>query len=258
MKKIALLLALFLFGIQGLFAQTRDITGSVTSSEDGAPIPGVSVMVKGTTVGTVTDVNGNFSLSIPAFAQTLSFSFVGMNSLDVPIGTQSEFKILMYPATFGVDEVVVTALGISRQKKSLGYAVQDIQSEEIVKAAPVNVISTLAGKVAGVQVNQAGGQIGASSRVVIRGNSSLGSNEPLVVVDGIPIANNSITANSVDYGSGLYDINPQDIESISILKGGAAAALYGMWAGHGVILITTKSGRGKARGFRSPMKETIM
>ena len=250
MKKIALLLALFLFGIQGLFAQTRDITGSVTSSEDGAPIPGVSVMVKGTTVGTVTDVNGNFSLSIPAFAQTLSFSFVGMNSLDVPIGTQSEFKILMYPATFGVDEVVVTALGISRQKKSLGYAVQDIQSEEIVKAAPVNVISTLAGKVAGVQVNQAGGQIGASSRVVIRGNSSLGSNEPLVVVDGIPIANNSITANSVDYGSGLYDINPQDIESISILKGGAAAALYGMWAGHGVILITTKSGRGKARGVQ--------
>lgn len=248
MKKVALLLALILFGLQGLFAQTRDISGTVTSSEDGAPIPGVSVVVKGTTLGTVTDMNGAFTLRIPANAEALMFSFVGMNGLEVPVGNQTSFKILMYPATFGVDEVVVTALGISREKKSLGYAVQDVKSDELVKSGTPNVISSLAGKVAGMQVNQAGGQIGASSRIVVRGNSSLGDNQPLVVVDGIPIANNSITANAVDYGSGLYDINPQDIESVSVLKGGAAAALYGMRAGHGVILITTKSGSGRAKG----------
>ena len=132
MKKVTLLLALLMFGLQGLFAQTRDISGAVTSSEDGSPIPGVSVVVKGTTLGTITDMNGKYSLKVPANAQTLSFSFVGMKTSDITIGNQSVINVLLYPATFGVDEVVVTALGVSREKKSLGYAVQDVKSDDLV------------------------------------------------------------------------------------------------------------------------------
>lgn len=247
MKKVALLLALIFIGLQ-VFSQTREITGTVTSAEDGGAIPGVSVLVKGTTLGTVTDLEGRFRLQVPNNAQTLVFSFVGMTSQEVAIGNQNTFRIQLKAETIGVDEVVVTALGISREKKSLGYAVQEVKSEELVQAGAPNVISTLSGKVAGMQVNQSGGQIGSSARIVLRGNSSFGDNQPLIVVDGIPIANNSINQNYVDYGTGLNDINPQDIESISVLKGGAAAALYGMRAGHGVILITTKSGAGKAKG----------
>lgn len=247
MKKVTLLLAMFLLGLQVLFAQTREITGVVTSGEDGSPIPGVSVIVKGTTLGTVTDMDGRFALQVPTDAQDLVFSFVGMASQDIAIAGRNTINIVMQPQAIGVDEVVVTALGISREKKSLGYAVQDVKSDELVKAASPNVINSLSGKVAGVQISQAGGQIGSSSRIVIRGNSSFGDNQPLIVVDGIPISNSNLSQNAVDFGSGLNDINPQDIESISVLKGGSAA-LYGMRAGHGVILITTKSGAGKAKG----------
>ncbi len=249
MKKIMLFLSLFLF--MGIFVapgQTRQITGTVASSEDSAPIPGVSVAVKGTTLGTVTNMNGKFALQVPEDAGTLVVSFVGMKTLEITLGSPTIYNVKMEPDVLGIDEVVVTALGISREKKSLGYAVQDVKGDELVKAASPNVISSLAGKVAGVQINQIGGQIGASSRIVIRGNSSFGDNQPLIVVDGIPVSNDTKNQNDVDYGSGLYDINPQDIESISVLKGGAAAALYGMRAGHGVILITTKSGSGKAKG----------
>lgn len=250
MKKIAFFFTILLFmGTLVLNAQTRVITGKVTSSEDDMPVPGVSIVVRGTTLGTVTDLDGNYSLQVPEDAQNLVFSFVGMSTQEIGIAGRSTINVVMQPQTIGVDEVVVTALGISREKKSLGYAVQDVKSEELVKAAAPNAISSLAGKVAGVQINQIGGQIGASSRIVIRGNSSFGDNQPLVVVDGIPIANDTKNYNDVDFGSGLYDINPQDIESISVLKGGAAAALYGMRAGHGVILITTKAGAGKAKGI---------
>jgi len=241
-------MAMFLLGLQVLFAQTREITGTVTSGEDGAPIPGVSVIVKGTTLGTVTDMDGRYRLQVPVDAQNLVFSFVGMATQEIAIAGRNNISIVMQPQAIGVDEVVVTALGISREKKSLGYAVQDVKSDELVKAATPNVISSLAGKVAGVQITHSGGQIGASSRIVIRGNSSFGDNQPLIVVDGIPISNSATMQNSVDYGSGLYDINPQDIESVSVLKGGAAAALYGMRAGRGVILITTKTGSGRAKG----------
>jgi TonB-dependent SusC/RagA subfamily outer membrane receptor len=248
MKKVTLLMAMLLLGLQVLFAQTREITGVVTSGEDGAPIPGVSVIVKGTTLGTVTDMEGRYRLQVPVDAQNLTFSFVGMATQEIAIAGRSNISVVLQPQAIGVDEVVVTALGISREKKSLGYAVQDVKSDELVRAATPNVISSLAGKVAGVQITNSGGQIGASSRIVIRGNSSFGDNQPLIVVDGIPISNSAAMQNSVDYGSGLYDINPQDIESVSVLKGGAAAALYGMRAGNGVILITTKTGSGRAKG----------
>ncbi|MEK7718635.1 MAG: SusC/RagA family TonB-linked outer membrane protein [Bacteroidota bacterium] len=249
MRKISLLLVFLGFiGLQVVFAQTRQITGVVTSGDDGTSIPGVSVVVKGSTLGTITDMDGKFTLKVPQGAKTLSVTFVGMSATEVALTSASNYKVVMQSESVSVDEVVVTALGITRAKKSLGYAVQDVKSAELTKSAQSNVISSLNGKVAGVQINQAGGQIGASSRIVIRGNSSFGDNQPLIVVDGIPYGNNSTTANAVDYGSGLYDINPEDIESVSVLKGGSAA-LYGMRAGHGVILITTKSGKNKQKGI---------
>ena len=248
MKKIAIFLSILLFmGNLVAFAQTQTITGTVISAEDDMPIPGVSVSVKGTTLGTVTNIDGEYTIKVPQDAQSLMFSFVGMKTEEVAIAG-STVDVTLQPQTIGVDEVVVTALGISREKKSLGYGAQSVQSDALTKAASPNVMNSLSGKVAGVQINQTGGQVGASSRIVIRGNSSFGDNQPLIVVDGIPISNSNHTAGDVDFGSGLNDINPQDIENISVLKGGAAAALYGMRAGHGVILITTKSGKGAAKG----------
>ena len=248
MKKIAIFLSILLFmGNLVVNAQTKILTGMVTSAEDDMPIPGVSVSVKGTTLGTVTNIDGEYTLKVPQDAQALMFSFVGMRTEEVGI-TGATVDVALEPETIGVDEVVVTALGISREKKSLGYSAQSVQSDALTKAASPNVMNSLSGKVAGVQINQTGGQVGASSRIVIRGNSSFGDNQPLIVVDGIPISNSNHMEDDVDFGSGLNDINPQDIENISVLKGGAAAALYGMRAGHGVILITTKSGKGAAKG----------
>ncbi|MBN2666234.1 MAG: SusC/RagA family TonB-linked outer membrane protein [Bacteroidales bacterium] len=250
MKKLLLMIVLFVFaGVTTLFAQTRVITGTITSAVEGeGPIPGVTVQVKGTTIGASTDVNGNFSITVPVNATTLVFSYIGMKSQEVAIGNRTVINAVLESDLVGLDEVVVTALGISRERKALGYAIQDVKSDELTKSAQSNVISSLNGKIAGLQVSQAGGQIGASSRIVIRGNSSLGDNQPLVVIDGIPISNSSQRQNNVDFGSGLYDINPDDIESISVLKGGSAA-LYGMRAGHGVILITTKSGSRSRSGL---------
>jgi TonB-linked SusC/RagA family outer membrane protein len=250
MKKLFLLMILSVFiSVSALLAQTKVITGTVTSSIAGeGPIPGVTVQVKGTTIGAVSDANGKYSINVPQDATTLVFSYIGMKSQEVAIAGRSTIDGVMESDIKGLDEVVVTALGISREKKALGYAVQDVKSEELTRAAQSNVLASLNGKIAGLQVNQAGGQIGASSRVVIRGNSSLGDNQPLIVVDGIPVSNSSLRQNNVDFGAGLYDINPDDIESITVLKGGSAA-LYGMRAGHGVILITTKSGSGQRSGL---------
>jgi TonB-linked SusC/RagA family outer membrane protein len=249
MKKIAFFLSIMFFmGSVFVHAQTKQITGTVTSNADNQPIPGVSVSVKGTTLGTITNLNGGFELTVPQDSKTLVFSFIGMKNYEVEIGTQTNFSVKMETDVFGIDEVVVTALGITREKKSLGYASQGVNSEELNVAASSDAISALQGKVAGVQISQAGGQVGASSRIVIRGNSSFGNNQPLIVVDGIPYSNGNTVNNGVDFGSGLYDINPQNIESVTVLKGGAAAALYGMRAGNGVILITTKAGKSKTKG----------
>lgn len=244
-----MLVFLFVAGIGGALAQTRTVSGKVTSSQDGEGIPGVTVRIKGTTIGAITDLDGYYELNVRPDHRTLVFSYVSMKPQEVTLDNQTSINVILEPDVVLIDEVVVTALGISREKKALGYAVQDVKSDELVRAGATNAISSLAGKIAGVQINQIGGQIGAASRIVIRGNSSFGDNQPLVVVDGIPIANDTRNYNDVDFGSGLYDINPQDIESISVLKGGAAAALYGMRAGHGVILITTKSGQGRAKGI---------
>jgi TonB-dependent SusC/RagA subfamily outer membrane receptor len=180
------------------------------------------------------------------------------------VAIKPQLKVILKSDAEVLDEVVVTALGISREKKALGYAVQEVGATELTKGGQLNVGSALSGKMAGVQITQSGGAVGSSQRIVVRGNSSFGENQPLIVVDGVPIINDQATSNArgndvgtnnnggvLDLGSGMNDINPDDIESISVLKGGSAAALYGMRAGNGVILITTKSGKKMTRGYLS-------
>lgn len=229
-------------------AQVSKVTGTVTSVENGEPIIGATVLVEGTTTGSITDVDGKFAIAnIPANAKNLVVSYVGMKTMRVAIQA-GELKIELRPDTEVLDEVVVTAMGISREKKALGYALQEVKSDQITQAATMNVANALSGKVAGVQITSQGGQIGASQNIVIRGNSSFGNNAPLIVVDGVPIQNDNGTGSGINLGSGMNDINPEDIESISVLKGGSAA-LYGMRAGNGVVLITTKNGK-KNKGVR--------
>jgi TonB-linked SusC/RagA family outer membrane protein len=243
-KRLTYLLLCLITGVGLVTAQTTKITGMVISADDNEPVIGASLVVKGTTTGTVTNFDGTFVLDVPENAKTLVASYVGMMQQEVAISPV--MHIIMRTDAKALGEVVVTALGISREKKALGYAIQEVKSEELRKGGQLNVVNSLSGKVAGVQITSQGGQIGTSQNIVIRGNSSFGDNQPLIVVDGIPIANDNASGASVDLGSGLNDINPEDIESVSVLKGGSAA-LYGMRAGNGVIVITTKSGR-KDRG----------
>jgi len=259
MKKINLILLLFVvMSLNGLFGQTITVTGTVTSSVEGeGSIPGVTVVVKGTSIGTLTDANGKYSISIPQQANTIVFSYIGMKTREVLIEGRSVIDVVMEPETLGLDEIVVTALGISREKKSLGYAVQEIGGDELNTARETNFVSSLSGKVSGVSIKQPN-TMGGSANIVIRGNSSLlGNNQALFVVDGIPV-DNSITntesqrtgGGGYDYGNAAMDINSDDIEEISVLKGAAASALYGSRAANGVVLITTKKGsRGKGLGI---------
>lgn len=239
-KRLTYLLLCLIAGIGFMTAQTTRINGVVISAEDNEPVIGASIVVKGTTTGTITAFDGTFSLDVPSTAGTLVISYIGMKSLEVPIS--ANVNVVLESDAQAIDEVVVTALGISREKKSLGYAMQEVKSESLTQAGQINVASSLSGKIAGVQITSQGGQVGASQNIVIRGNSSFGNNQPLIVVDGVPVTNDNGTGSSVNLGSGLNDVNANDIESISVLKGGSAA-LYGMRAGNGVILITTKQGR---------------
>lgn len=250
-KRIVLLAMLFLaFGVQA-FSQERTITGTVTSAEDGMGVPGASVIAKGTTVGTSTDIDGKYSLTVSSDIRILIFSFVGMETQEVSIAG-NVINVILESGGIKVDEVVITALGIKRERKSLGYAVQEINSDEFNTAKDPNVINNLSGKVAGVVINQSTGGPGSGSYVTIRGNNSLtGNNQPLYVVDGIPIDNSGFGSSAgegtgefkkTDYGTGISDINADDIESMSVLKGPNAAALYGSRAANGVIIITTKKG----------------
>ena len=249
MKKLFLLIVLFVF-VSGLslMAQTRVIKGTVTSAVEGEGlIPGVTVMVKGTTIGALTDVDGKYSITVPTDATTLIFSYIGMKSIEVPIEGRSVIEAVLQPDLIGLNEVVVTALGIAKEKKALGYSVQDVTGTELTKAKETNVINSLQGRVSGAQITASSGAVGASSRIVIRGVSSLsGNNQPLFVVDGIPISNANFGDNTTDgtnRGNGAADINPDDIETLTVLKGANAAALYGSRAGAGVIVVTTKKGK---------------
>lgn len=246
MKKFTMLLVCLLsLGVQQLFAQ-RTLTGTVISSEDNEPLPGVNVILKGTTQGTITDFDGNFSLKVPDDAEALVFSFMGMQTKEVPIGSTTTFNVTLDPESIGMEEIVVTAMGITRAEKTLGYAATTVKSDDIVTARSTNVANALSGRVAGVQVNSTSSDPGSVSNIVIRGFSSInGSNQPLYVVDGVPMGNNftSSTGGKNMTTSGISNIPSENIESMTVLKGAAATALYGSRAANGVIIINTKKGK---------------
>lgn len=231
------------------------VTGTVTDGVDGSPLLGVTVMVKGGAVGTATDMDGAYSIEVASAEDILVFSYIGYQTQEIVVGSQTRIDIAMSDNAETLNEVVVTALGLSRQEKSLGFSVERVEGEELTRVTQENVLNGLAGKVAGVTINSTGGT-GSSVSMVIRGATSLSSdNQPLFVVDGVPLIStlNNITEfgsrNPVDYGNAISDLNPDDIENVSILKGPSAAALYGSRAGNGVVLITTKTGK-KGDGVR--------
>lgn len=250
-RQFGLCLFLLIAGLSLGHAQKK-VTGTVTDAADGTPLPGVTVIVKGSSSGTSTDATGKYELNVAENA-VLVFSYVGMKTQEAAVAGRTSIDIKLENESKRMEEVVVTAMGISRDKKALGYAVQDIKADKLVQAASTDIATALQGKVAGVEIRPSSGMPGASSQITIRGARSFtGDNTPLYVVDGMPIVStpdvntlNSVTGS--DYSNRAVDIDPNDIESINILKGQAAAALYGMRASNGVVVITTKSGKG-ARG----------
>ncbi|MEW2923137.1 SusC/RagA family TonB-linked outer membrane protein [Muricauda sp. ANG21] len=248
-KKLFLALMLSLVALVNVSAQQKTITGTV-SDVNGTPLPGVNIVEEGTANGALTDFDGNYSITV-AEGATLRVSYLGLKTQFIAIGSSNVVNITLEEDTNQLDEVVVTALGLKRQKRAIGYASQELKGEGFTEARESNVVNSLAGKVAGVQVTNIPNGAGGSSRVVIRGNSSISGNDaPLYVVDGVPIDNQTtdranFANGGVDYGDGISGINPDDIESLTVLKGPNAAALYGARAANGVILITTKSGESR-------------
>lgn len=231
-------------------AQNREITGIVTDAQTNQPAVGITVQAKGASISTVTNQDGKYSISISQGISALVFSGVGFITQELTISDNNVIDVVLANDNKQLSEVVVTALGITRQKKALGYAVQEVRGTEL-ETRPTNALSAISGKVAGLQVTSAGGNVGGSSRILLRGIRSIGTNnQPLFVIDGTPIDNSDLSTVSAasgsagkDYGNMIQDINPDDIESFSILKGPSASALYGSRAGNGVILITTKKGK---------------
>ncbi|MFD2531923.1 SusC/RagA family TonB-linked outer membrane protein [Gracilimonas halophila] len=230
-------------------AQQRTITGTVTEAETNEPLPGVNVFVNNTNIGTSTNENGGYSLSrVPADADSLIFSFVGFQRLAVSIGSRSEINVTLQPTIQSLSDVVVTSFGIEQERKELGYSTQQIDSENLTVGNQTNMVNALSGKVSGVEITNTGGAPGRSSRIVIRGVNSLdpgANNQPLFVVDGVPIDNSTIESSGTPRGMSnrAADLNPNDIKSVNILKGSAATALYGVRAANGAVIITTKRGQ---------------
>ncbi|POY36954.1 hypothetical protein C3K47_07775 [Solitalea longa] len=268
MKKNLLLVTwLVLFSLVSV-AQNRTITGTVTDKSDGQSVPGVTIQVKGTNLGSQTNQEGKYSLSIPSDAKTLTFQYIGYITREVALGASNVVNIALEQDSKQLGEVVVTALGISREKKALGYAVTDLKGDELKRSGEVNIIEALSAKSAGVQVTSSAGTPGASSKVVLRAPATItGEVQPLIIVDGVPIDNTTTQSTAGDYPfnqnlSGVnnsnraIDLNPDDIESVTILKGPAAAALYGARAGNGAIVYTTKRGKNK-KGLGVTLGQTI-
>ncbi len=235
MKKLSLLISLLIFGVSTLFAQTRVITGTVTSAVEGeGPIPGVTVLVKGTTLGATTDENGKYSINVPTSATTLVFSFIGMKTQEVEIKEKTVIDVVMSSELQSLNEVVVTAFGIKRAAKELGVSTQQVSDKELTQASVTNVVNGLTAKVAGLQINTVNNGVNPDTRITLRGNRHfLASNQALVVLDGVPVS-----------ATFLNSINPNDIANVDVLKGASAAALYGNDASNGVIVVTTKRGSG--------------
>ena len=258
-----LLLACLFVGISLVTAQTQKVTGVVISEEDGQPVVGASVLVKGTTQGTITDVDGNFNLSnVPSSAKTLQISYIGMQTQEVAI--KPVLKIILKSDSQKLDEIVVTAVGIQRAERSLGYSVSKVDADEAIQKAEPDLIRSLDGKIPGVSINSPSGAAGSATRMTIRGNSSfLGNNQPLYIVDGVPYSNTEVASSNQAtdaggaYGSGISTLDPNDIESMNVLKGAAAAALYGSRAANGVVLITTKTGSKSKKKAGKGMEITL-
>ncbi len=230
-------------------AQERKVSGTVTSADDNSPMPGVNVVVQGKTTGTITDGNGNFTISVPGNDAVLVFSFIGYNSQNVPVGNQSAISIKLTTAAQQLAEIVVTSLGIKREKKALTYSAQSVDVSRLTESRELNAINGLQGKVAGLDLVRSNAGVGSASRVVIRGNRSIGgNNQPLYVVDGVPIQNDMFLQTYGEGGGmtgsdGISNINADDIETVTVLKGPSATALYGTRASNGAIVISTKKGK---------------
>ncbi|NPA37657.1 MAG: SusC/RagA family TonB-linked outer membrane protein [Chlorobi bacterium] len=238
------------------------VTGQVTTPDDPKGLPGVNVYIKGTTTGTITDINGNYSIDVPDNNEILVFSFIGYDSQEIPINGRSRINVQLKSDSETLDEIVVTALNIERNKESLGYSITQVNNEEVSTVKQTNPINSLAGKVAGLQISSSPTGVDGSSRVVLRGISSLSqSNRPLIVIDGVPVSGGTHGGASewggTDRGDDLSDINPEDIETMSVLKGAGAAAIYGSQGANGVILITTKKGK-KRKGLGISVNSNFM
>jgi TonB-linked SusC/RagA family outer membrane protein len=240
----------WLLFICAAYGQTT-ISGHITSNEDASPLPGVNILVKGTAAGTISDAEGNFTINVPSHESVLVFSFVGYLAQEIPVAGKTNLNVALASDARQLSEIVVTALGIERETRDLGYAVQEVKGEDITKARETNIGNALAGRVAGVTVVGNPSGIGGSSRITIRGERSLNinKNQPLYVVDGVPITNEVFGSSGrnnqdVDYGNGAGLVNADDVESLTVLKGASATALYGSRGQNGVIIIKTKSGKG--------------
>jgi len=235
-------------GLQALYAQ--GVSGKVTD-EQGLPLVGASVLVKGTTAGSLTDGEGEYRIASSGPEDSLVFSYIGYETLTIGVDGRTTIDVVMKEAVTTAAEVVITALGIERDEKTIGYAAQEIEADLLTQAREPNFVNSLAGRVAGVNITQGASGVGSSSRIVIRGETSIaGNNQPLFVVDGVPISNEIFSSRSegnleVDYGNAAAELNPDDIESVTVLKGANATALYGSRALNGVVLVTTKSGQGQ-------------
>ncbi|MCG8319243.1 MAG: SusC/RagA family TonB-linked outer membrane protein [Cytophagales bacterium] len=251
LRKSFALFGVMVFYVLVAAAQERVVSGKVTDAKDGSGLPGVNVLLKGTTTGAVSDIDGNYSLDIPSSAGTLIFSSIGYITQEIEIGNQTTIDIAMELDVTQLSEVVVTAIGIERDSRSLGYHVQEINSEAIENRATPDVVRSLNGKIAGVQITGSNGAPGSSTNIIIRGNSTTRNNQPLFVVDGVPY-DNSLDQNDNTLVQGatvsnrVVDLDPNNIESVTVLKGGAAAALYGSRAANGAIIVTTKTGSSQA------------
>ncbi|PWS27972.1 SusC/RagA family TonB-linked outer membrane protein [Pedobacter yonginense] len=252
MKKLLQSLFILMFVAFTAMAQDRTITGTVTSSEDNLPIPGVTVKIKGATGGAITGADGKYSVSVPASATALEFSSLGFTTQTRTIGSSNVISLSLATDAKLLNEVVVTAVGIEKSKASLGYAADNIKSADLTTGRQSNLINGITGKTPGVQIGRSSGGVNTATRITMRGTRSLqGEGQPLFVIDGIPIDNSSTqpsssSANQVDVGNRVGDINPDDIESVTVLKGPNAAALYGSQGRNGAIIITTKTGKDAA------------
>ena len=249
-RKLTMVLASLFLCIGAVLAQTR-VSGTVTSSEDGQPVIGASIVIIGTNQGTVTNVDGKFTLTVPAHGR-LRISSIGMKTVELT--ASANMNVVLEPEDNTLNEVVVTAMGIKRSAKALGFSATAVKGDEIAAARTNDIMSSLSGKVAGVQISNSSSDPGSSKSVIVRGVSSLGgTNQPLYVIDGVPLTNTAVYStdclnNGYDFGNGASAVNPDDVESMTILKGAAATALYGNRAANGVILITTKSGSKQKKG----------